>query len=407
MKEDIFPDIVLVLFFAPEIGTVVVFDSSVHKPDLKIFKKQAFQINSLYMKQPFSTFQNRRREDFSDRNIDISRTVFKVGFRGGISGFEQLHFKICPVSVSAPDLHAACRAENVSHPALDLLIESVIKGIDPRYGIKDLPVVLISFRNRGKRKINDCKTSVFGHNRVAVKLGSLNVIICAELLLYFVISGSIRIMIGTKGSTSECFKNRRSRIEYGTVPELPISIGQPFESPFPKSLIKKQRQIFPVIIVILGIRICSAVSHIPPAERMEKCRSFSGKDHFQAVTVKSLYAGLQDSLKAQMKDHRHSFLRSQVLASVYKTSPVTLRYGFGDQGDLLLRKFLNVLRAPDLIVGDIFTGKIQLPQICSAGGREVIDSGASFHKLVFKINGHLILSVIRKVLPYYTSDLFP
>ena len=164
------------------------------------------------MEQSVGSLENGRREDFSHRNVDICRTVLKIGFPGGIGGFIQFYPKIRPVSVSAPDLRKARRIQDIDHPVLDLLVQFVVKCIDLRDSIKDLSVFLVGFRDGGKRKIDDRKASVFSHDCIAVELSGFNVVIRADFLLRLIVPRRMRSLSRAERSASESLQNSRARI---------------------------------------------------------------------------------------------------------------------------------------------------------------------------------------------------
>ena len=70
-----------------------------------------------------------------------------------------------------------------------------------------------------------------------------------------------------------------------------------------------------------------------------------------------------------MVDHSHIFLRSKVLAAVYKSSPVALRNCSGDLCDLLFGKAGYILSASDLVICDVFARQVQISQIRAVGSR--------------------------------------
>ena len=164
------------------------------------------------MEQSIGSLENGRREDFSHRNIDICCTVLKICFLGGISGFIQFYPQIRPVSVSAPDLHKTRRIQDIDHPALDLLVQAAVKCIDLYDSIKDLSVFLVSFRDGGKRKIDDRKASVFSNDCIAVELSCFNIVIRADFLLRLIVARRMRSLCRTERSASESLQNSRPRI---------------------------------------------------------------------------------------------------------------------------------------------------------------------------------------------------
>ena len=107
-----------------------------------------------------------------------------------------------------------------------------------------------------------------------------------------------------------------------------------------------------------------------------------------------------------MEDHSHIFLRSKVLAAVYKSSPEALRNCSGDLCDLLFGKAGYILSASDLVICDVFARQIQISQIRAVGSRKVIDPRASLNKFILKIGGHFFFRVIRKIPADDTSYLF-
>ena len=98
-------DIFFILQFPREITAVIIRDHSVGKSDLKVTVLQFMQIYLTNMEHTVGSFQYRRRKYLPYRNIHIGDTILENSLVLGILQFMEPYPEICPVPVTAENMH--------------------------------------------------------------------------------------------------------------------------------------------------------------------------------------------------------------------------------------------------------------------------------------------------------------